>query len=174
MKVAVVHNFHAPAVPSGENVVVHAEVAALRRGGFEVGVAAVENDEFGRSPIALARGAFTTATGIGPSPVDLLDGFRADVIHVHNLFPWFGRHWASKTQTPIVTTQHNYRPSCANGYLFRDGVVCTLCPDGKRWSGVRYGCYRGTRIGTVPLAIAGRRGAGADAVLRAARRVIVL
>ena len=173
MKLAVVHNFHGHAVPSGENAVVDAEVDALRRAGVDVKLLAVGNDEMAARPLAKVRGALTVATGRGRSPLDLLDGFAPDVMHVHNLFPYFGTDWVAAAPAPVVSTQHNFRPLCANGYLFRDGEVCTLCPDGKRWSGVRYGCYR-SRLATVPLAFAGRRGAAHDPLIAAATRVIVL
>jgi len=173
MRVALVHNFHGDHLPSGENEVVEAEAAALRRAGVEVAVASVHNDDLARRPLHGVQAAATVATGIGISPLRLLDGFRPDVIHVHSLFPYLGRTWLRKTSVPVVATVHSYRAFCATGYLFRDGEVCTLCADGKPWSGVRYGCYR-SRLATVPLAWANRRGPSSDAVLGAAAKVLVL
>lgn len=174
MRVAVVHDFHRGAVPSGENVVVDAEVAALERAGVAVRLLAVDNDEMEHRPLARLRAAGTVVSGVGVSPLDLLHGFSPDVIHVHNLFPFFGTRWLRHTPCPVVTTQHSFRPMCANGYLFRDGAPCTACPDGRPWSGVRHRCYGGSRMATVPLAVAGRGGAARDPLLVAARRVIVL
>ena len=174
MRVALVHDFHAEATPSGENEVVDAEAVALKKAGVEVRVAAVVNDEVARQPLPTLRAAATVATGVGTSPARLLANFRPDVIHVHSLFPYLGRRWLRHVDAPLVTTVHSYRSLCANSYLFRDGHVCTLCPDGKRWSGLRYGCYRDSRLATLPLAWAGRRGAAHDPLLVAADRVLVL
>jgi glycosyltransferase involved in cell wall biosynthesis len=174
MRVAIVHNFHSSETPSGENAVVEAEVAALERAGVDVRLTGVWNDELSRRPLNAVQAAATVATGIGVSPLRLLADFRPDIIHVHNLFPYLGHRWLKRTSAPIVTTLHSYRPLCASGYLFRAGDVCTLCPDGSRWSGVRYGCYRDSRLATLPLAWAGRRGAQGDPLLQAASRIIVL
>ncbi len=174
MKVALVHNFHSSDVPSGENGVVEAEQAALRRAGVEVKVLAADNDAMARDRTHPLRAAITVATGRGLSPLDLLDGFEPDIIHVHNLFPYFGTTWVQDAPAPLVTTLHNFRSLCANGYLFREGEVCTLCPDGRRWSGVRHGCYRGSRLATVPLAVAGRGGPSSDPLLRSSRRLLAL
>ncbi|CAN5200292.1 glycosyltransferase [soil metagenome] len=174
MRVAIVHNFHSEDVPSGENEVVEAEAAALERAGFDVRIASVHNDDLATRRLHAVRGAATVMTGIGISPLSRLNGFRPDVIHVHSLFPYFGRAWLRRPPAPVVATLHSYRSVCANGFLFRDGEVCTLCPDGRPWSGVRHACYRHSRLATVPLAWAGRRGATADPILRDARRLLVL
>jgi len=174
VKVAIVHNFHAGDVPSGENEVVDAERAALERADIEVHLAAVRNDDLARRPLHTLSGAMTVATGIGISPLKELRGFQPDVVHVHSLFPYLGNRWVDRSPAPVVATMHSYRPVCANGYLFRDGAVCTLCADGHRWSGVRHGCYRDSALATVPLAWAGRRGPTHDRLLRAAAALLVL
>ena len=174
MRVALVHDFHSSDSPSGENEVVDAEAAALREAGVDVRVVAVTNDEQNARPLHRLRAISTIATGFGISPIRMLDGFEPDVIHVHNLFPYLGHRWLQNVEQPVVATMHSYRPLCANGYLYRAGDVCTLCPSGRRWSGVRHGCYRGSRLATVPLAWAGRKGAASDPLVVAARRVLVL
>ncbi|MGH8903682.1 MAG: glycosyltransferase family 4 protein [Egibacteraceae bacterium] len=172
MRIALVHNFHSDAVPSGENVVVESEAEALRQAGHDVRVVGARNDDMAAKPLHTVRGAVTVASGFGISPLRLLGGFRPDVVHVHNLFPYLGRRWVRRAGVPLVTTLHNYRPLCANGCLFRDGHVCTRCPDGHPWSGVRYGCYRDSRLASLPLAVAGLR--AADPLLRAASMILVL
>lgn len=174
MKVALVHNFHDGAVPSGEDVTVRAEAAALERAGFDVRVIGGRNDELTSTRLSSVRAAATVITGIGVSPQPELERWRPDAIHVHNLFPFLGRRWLRQAPAPIVTTAHSFRAMCVNGYLFRDGKVCTRCMDGKPWSGARFGCYRGSRVASIPPAIAGRNGAAADPLLTAARQVLVL
>jgi glycosyltransferase involved in cell wall biosynthesis len=174
MRVALVHNFHSAAVPSGENVVVDSEVEALRRAGHDVRVVGVQNDGMAAKPLHAMRGAMTVASGFGISPFRFLREFQPDVVHVHNLFPYLGRRWVRRVEVPLVVTLHSYRPLCANGCLFRDGRVCTRCPDGQPWSGVRYGCYRDSRLASLPLAVANLGGAAADPLLRSASMILVL
>ncbi len=114
------------------------------------------------------------ATGRGASPLAAIDRFGPDVVHVHNLFPNFGRRWVRDLARPLVATLHNFRPLCVNGLLYRDGAVCTLCPDGRRWSGLRYACYRDSRLASLPLTVANLPGPAHDPVLAAADRLIVL
>jgi glycosyltransferase involved in cell wall biosynthesis len=135
---------------------------------------AVANDDLAARPLASLRGAATVASGIGWSPLEAIRSFDPDVVHVHNLFPYVGSRWLRRVNAPIVATAHSYRSVCANGYLFRAGDVCTRCVDGRRWSSVRFGCYRDSRLATVPLAIGGRRGAARDPLFSAATRVLVL
>lgn len=160
--------------PSGENRVVEAERDALARAGHEVELIAVHTDDLEDRPGYGLRAAVRVATGLGRSPVAELERFRPDVVHVHNLFPNLGRRWVDDVEVPVVHTLHNYRPMCAAATLFRDGAVCTCCPDGDRWAGFRYACYRDSRAATLPLTIAGLGGAGADPLLRRADRIVTL
>jgi len=174
VKVALIHNFHDAAVPSGEDATVHAESAALTKAGFDVRVIGGRNDDLAGGALGPVRAAATIITGVGVSPEAELASWRPDVIHVHNLFPFLSRRWLPNAPAPIVTTAHSFRAMCVNGYLFRDGQVCTRCVDGSPWSGVRFGCYRDSRIASVPPAIAGRHGAAGDPLLTAAQQVLVL
>jgi glycosyltransferase involved in cell wall biosynthesis len=174
VRVAIVHNFHDGAVPSGEDATVEAERDSLERAGFDVEVIAARNDALATGPLGSARAAATVVTGIGVSPLARLRRWEPDVVHVHNLFPFIGRTWLTRVEVPIVTTMHSYRSICANGYLFRDGAICTRCPEGHPWAGVRYGCYRKSRAASLPHAISARRGAKGDPLLAASTAVLVL
>lgn len=174
MKIAVVHSFYRSAVPSGENQTVRAQVEALREAGHDVALIAQHTDSRARRHSYPLQAAVSVATGIGPSPVTALQSFGPDVVHVHNLFPNFGSGWLHTWRGPIVATLHNFRPMCAAGTLFRDGDVCTRCPDGDTWASLRYGCYRDSRIATAPLAWRNRHGAPGDPVIRRADALIVL
>jgi glycosyltransferase involved in cell wall biosynthesis len=174
MRVAFVHSFYSSRQPSGENLVVESEVGALRRAGHEVALFAAKTDDLENSALYKSRAALRVATGLGASPIQAIRAFAPDIVHVHNLFPNYGRAWVDAVDVPLVATLHNYRPLCANGVLFRDGHVCTLCPDGASWSGVRYGCYRGSRLATLPLSFSNRAGPARDRLLARAARVIFL
>lgn len=174
MRIAVVHSFYSAVTPSGENQVVQAQVDALREAGHEVLLIAQHTDTRGRKPSYPLEAAFSVATGIGPAPLEALQSFQPDVVHVHNLFPNFGTTWLQKWRGPVVATLHNFRPLCAAGTLFRDGDVCMRCPDGDRRAALRYGCYRDSRIATAPLAWRNRRGVNHDPVIARADALVVL
>ena len=174
MRILVVHSFYSSKQPSGENAAVLDQVSALRRAGHEVMLAAEHTDDRELKALYSLRAALTVASGSGPSPNKIIRAFRPDVLHIHNLFPNFGRNWIRSTRVPIVHTLHNFRPLCAAAILFREGAVCTLCPGGDRWAGFRHACYRGSRARTLPLTLANRRGPDRDPVLRGAKRLVVL
>lgn len=174
MRVALVHSFYRSAQPSGENTVVALEADALRRRGHEVLVVGRSSDDIEPGPMGTARAGWEVATGGGLDPTPQLRHFAPDVTHVHNLFPNFATGWLANWGGPVLGTMHNYRSVCANAVLFRDGRTCTLCPDGHRWSGVRYRCYRDSALATLPIAWRNRRGLSHDPLFRRADRIIVL
>ncbi|TFC33949.1 glycosyltransferase family 4 protein [Cryobacterium sp. TMT2-42-4] len=174
MKVAVIHSYYSSRQSSGENVVVDAQIRALRRHGIDVRVIAARTDELETLPGYKVRSAINVATGRGASPLDELERFAPDIVHVHNLFPNWGHEWLGKWGGPIVATVHNFRPVCAAGTLFRDGAHCTRCPDGNSLESVRHSCYRGSLIATLPLTIRNRHGLAGDRLLERADKVILL
>lgn len=169
-RVAVVHSFYSSRQPSGENIVVDQQIAALRRAGHTVELFAQRTDEREGNPLYPLEAAWSTATGIGRAP--RLADFNPDVVHVHNVFPNFGKQWIAGSPAPVVSSLHNYRPLCAAGTFFRDGQVCTDCLD-KRSSkpALVHGCYRG-RVGSLPVAIGQRF--EMDPMLQDVARVIAL
>ncbi len=174
MRVALVHSFYSSAVPSGENQVVLDQWAQLRDDGHEVLLLSRSTDAERALPWYQIRAGVRVATGWGPDPTERLRRFGPDVVHVHNLFPNLGSRWLQLWRGAVVGTVHNYRRLCANGLLFRDGQVCTRCPDGDVWAGVRFGCYRGSRAATLPLALRTSRGFGADPLVRRADRLVFI
>jgi glycosyltransferase involved in cell wall biosynthesis len=174
LRLALVHSFYKSRQPSGENAQVEAERRVLERSGLEVELFAARTDDLDHDRLYRARSALRVATGRGASPLDALASFSPDVVHVHNLFPNFGRRWLADVAAPVVTTLHNFRFACAAATLFRDGRVCTDCPDGRPWSAVRHRCYRGSLAGTVPLFIAQRGGPARDPLLARADRILCI
>jgi glycosyltransferase involved in cell wall biosynthesis len=90
---------------------------------------------------------------------------RPDIVHVHNTFPLLSPavyDACIDARIPVVQTLHNYRPICPGALLMRDGVACDLCVHGSVGHSIRYGCYRGSRLATVPVAalVAGHRRRG--------------
>jgi glycosyltransferase involved in cell wall biosynthesis len=167
LRIALVHSYYSSRVPSGENNVVEAQLAVLREAGHEVLLVAQSTDQRLRRRTYPAEAAFTVATGRGPSPLERLHRFGPDVVHVHNLFPNFGRRWLPAYDGPLVATLHNYRPLCPAATLYRDGAVCRDCPtSGSTRPAVRHGCFHGSGLATLPSA-AGTRFAADPVLLRA-------
>jgi glycosyltransferase involved in cell wall biosynthesis len=159
MRVLVAHNFYRSSAPSGENQLVRAEVALLREGGVDV----VEMFEDSDTIPGGLSGVLRTAPGPIYSPAGvrrferLLESCAPDVVHLHQvqplISPWVVRV-AGTHGIPVVQTVHNYRHGCANGLHLRDNRVCTDCV-GTRLGlpAVQHGCYRDSRIQTVPVSI---------------------
>jgi glycosyltransferase involved in cell wall biosynthesis len=55
---------------------------------------------------------------------------------------------------PVVATIHNYKLGCASGELFRAGAACHDCLGGSPVPALVHGCYRGSRLATVPIVAA--------------------
>ncbi|GAA4823335.1 glycosyltransferase family 4 protein [Actinomycetospora corticicola] len=173
MRIALVHSYHHTEVPSGENVVVDAQVQALQDAGHDVVVVAQHNDLRRRRATYPLEAAATVATGFGPDPTEMLRRIAPDVVHVHNLFPNFGTRWLARWQGPLVATLHNFRPICPAGTLLRDGKRCTDCIHTPR-AAVTHRCFQGSRLATLPLAVSTRGGATAHPVVARADRLITI
>jgi len=173
MRIGIVHSFYSSRVPSGENAVVETEMRSLLRAGHEVGLFAARTDELEANALYPLTSALRVSSGLGRSPLSEIQAFEPDVVHIHNLFPNWGKRWLRSLDTPFVATLHNFRTICANGLLFRDGRVCTRCPDDGSAAAVRFACYRDSKLATVPLAITTRRAPAAQPVLRLAEKIIV-
>ncbi len=174
MRIAVVHSFYGSGALSGENVAVVSQAEALRRAGHDVRLFGAHTDELQHAVLYSVRAGLRVAFGRGHSPLAELRSFAPDVVHVHNLFPNFSASWLRRVEATVLATLHNYRTVCANAVMYREGQPCTLCIEGDRWAGVRFGCYRGSRVATAPLAWANRRGLAHNVLLDRADRVIVL
>jgi glycosyltransferase involved in cell wall biosynthesis len=174
LRVALVHSFYGSRQPSGENLQVTAELEALLAVGVDAHLFATHTDEREHEPLYRTRAALRVASGHGTSPLAELRDFGPDVVHVHNLFPNFGRRWVRDIEAPVVVTLHNFRFGCSAGTLFRAGALCTDCSPGRPWPGIRHRCYRGSLAATVPLALAQLGGPAADPLLARADRILCL
>ncbi|MBB1258548.1 glycosyltransferase [Streptomyces alkaliterrae] len=160
MHVLVVHNRYASAQPSGENRVVDQEVALLREAGHRVEVFERRSDDISARSLA-GKAAIPLLVPWNPSVrrelADRLRADRPDVVHVHNVFPLLSPAvlaGCADAAVPAVATLHNYTQVCPPGTLRRDGRPCTECVGSSvPLPAVRHGCYRGSRLATVPLAV---------------------
>lgn len=174
MRVAVVHSYYGSEQPSGENVVVDAQAAALRDAGYTVEVFSRSTDEAKDQFAYRLRSAGRVLTGRGAGMGAELDAFGPDVVHVHNLFPNIPSGWLHEAPGALVLTIHNYRFVCAAATLFRDGAPCTECVRRPVLPAVVHGCYR-NRPASIPGAVAAAPRIGsASRLLDAADSIVCL
>ncbi|MFG2744147.1 glycosyltransferase [Streptomyces chartreusis] len=160
MRVLVVHNRYASAQPSGENKVVDQETELLRSAGHQVELFERRSDDIAdRSLLGKAALPFLVPwnPAVRTELAARLRAERPDVVHVHNVFPLLSPAVlaaCADAGVPAVATLHNYTQVCPPGTLQRDGRPCTECVGSAApLPAVRHGCYRGSRLATVPLAV---------------------
>ncbi|MFH8453246.1 glycosyltransferase [Streptomyces fungicidicus] len=159
MDVLVVHNRYASAQPSGENKVVDQEVALLRSAGHRVEMFERRSDDIAARSLP-SKAALPLLVPWNPAVrrelAARLRAARPDVVHIHNVFPLLSPAVlaaCADAGVPAVATLHNYTQICPPGTLQRDGRPCTECVGATPLPAVRHGCYRGSRLATVPLAV---------------------
>ncbi|MFE3165068.1 glycosyltransferase [Streptomyces sp. NPDC059224] len=159
MHVLVVHNRYGSAQPSGENKVVDQEVELLRAAGHRVEVFERRSDDIADRSL-LGKAAVPLLVPWNPAVrtelAALLRTEPPDVVHVHNVFPLLSPAVlaaCADAGVPAVATLHNYTQVCPPGTLQRAGRPCTECVGSAPLPAVRHGCYRGSRLATVPLAV---------------------
>lgn len=172
MKIAIVHSFYRSG-PSGENAAVRMQASALANAGHEVKLISRSTDELITHPAYPINSGLTVATGFGPSPLNEINEFNPDIVHVHNLFPNWGNRWLESLEHPIAATFHNFRPFCAAGTLNRNGSFCDLCPTQGAVNAIKYGCYGGSQVRSIPLALATRKQTGSLLIERADRLIFL-
>lgn len=160
MHVLVVHNRYASAQPSGENKVVDQEAELLRAAGHQVELFERRSDDIAdRSLLGKAALPFLVPwnPAVRTELAARLRAERPDVVHVHNVFPLLSPAVlaaCADAGVPAVATLHNYTQVCPPGTLQRDGRPCTECVGSAApLPAVRHGCYRNSRLATVPLAV---------------------
>lgn len=161
MRVVVAHNRYSSAQPSGENVIVDAEIAQLRAAGVEVVPYLRSSDEIGALPRArkaLLPVAPIWSPGAQRDLVELIRRHRPDLLHLHNPYPLISP-WIVRTAhahgVPVIQTVHNYRQVCAPGLYFRDGHICHDCR-GRAFAlpAIVHNCYRGSKAQSAIMATA--------------------
>lgn len=153
-----VHNFYGSTAPSGENQVYEAERELLRANGHEISEFTRHSDEIRDGTVlGMIKGAIATPGNpfVANALKRVIETFQPDVMHVHNVFPLVSPlvFHAADSRVARVLTLHNYRLFCAAGIPMREGKVCTHCLDMRSsWPAIRHGCYRNSRMATLPLA----------------------
>jgi glycosyltransferase involved in cell wall biosynthesis len=159
LSVLVVHNRYRSGQPSGEDRVVDQETALLSDAGHRVMRFERRSDDIASmSPVGKVAVPLQVPWNRS-ARADLarvLAADRPDVVHVHNTFPLISPsilEACGDAGVPVVATLHNYGQVCPPGTLYRDGRVCTDCSGRAPLPAVLHGCYRGSRVATVPVAV---------------------
>jgi glycosyltransferase involved in cell wall biosynthesis len=158
LRILLIHNFYGSSAPSGENQVFETEKNLLLQHGHEVEEFTRHSDEIrATGAIGIVKGALATPYNpfMARAIKKKVEQFKPDVVHVHNTFPLISPSIFSAIgqSAARVLTLHNYRLLCPAAIPMRDGKVCTACLDLRSvWPAIRHGCYRNSRIATLPLA----------------------
>lgn len=155
--VLVVHNRYRSVMPSGEDRVVDQETALLTAAGHRVSRFERRSDDI--NAMSLARRAMVPLRvpwnpAVRAELADRLRVERPDIVHVHNTFPLLSPAViaaCTDVGVPVAATLHNYLMVCPRSTLFRDGRFCDDCVGVFPLPAVRHGCYRSSRLATVPL-----------------------
>ena len=158
-RILLVHNYYGSGAPSGENHVFEAEQRLLEQNGHKVDVFVRQSDEIrAKGKVGLLLGGMATPWNpwMANAMRRKVGKFKPDVVHIHNTFPLISPaiFHAIGHRAARVLTLHNYRLFCPAAIPMRNGKVCTECLDSRHvWSSLKYGCYRESRIATIPLAL---------------------
>jgi len=158
LRVLVIHNFYRSANASGENLSVRDEIDGLRRRGWDISFVGTSSDSIASRHVSQAAlvvrptYSFSSARRVRQAVREV----RPQVALIENLFPlhspWVIRvlHAAG---VPTAAGVRSYRMSCAAATHFRDGSQCHDCLGTLlKTPAVRHGCYRDSRLATVPIA----------------------
>jgi glycosyltransferase involved in cell wall biosynthesis len=145
LRVLLLHNYYR--FGGGEDIVVQRERDLLVAHGHDVRLYSVSNKSVGTTwQMFMTAWQAPYSMGARRRVAIEIEHFRPDVVHVHNFFPLltpsvYGACRAARV--PVVQTLHNFRLTCLNALLFRDGHVCEDCL-GRLvpWPGILHACYQ--------------------------------
>jgi glycosyltransferase involved in cell wall biosynthesis len=157
VKILLVHNKYQQ--PGGEDVVFEQERKLLENAGHNVATYCRTNDEIskysGLQRLTLIKNTISSEES-RREVLGVLQREEPEVVHIHNTFMMISPSIYSACReagVPVVQTLHNYRLLCPAANFFRDGHVCEECEEHGVWRGVKYGCYRGSRVATATVAL---------------------
>lgn len=159
LHVLIVHNRYRSGQPSGEDRVADQEAVLLADAGHRVTRFERRSDDIasmsllGRASVPLQ---VPWNAAVRAELTARLHAARPDVVHIHNTFPLLSPSVVAACTDagiPAVATLHNYLQVCPSGTLYRAGRVCTECAGKSPLPALRHGCYRGSRVATVPLTV---------------------
>jgi glycosyltransferase involved in cell wall biosynthesis len=159
MLILMAHNYYQAGSPSGEAVSFESEVAMLRQFGHRVLTYTRDNAEIAgaswRKKAAVA-GETIWSRRTYKELKELLAKERPAVAHFQNTFPLISPsayEACREAGIPVLKSLRNFRLLCPDASFYRDDHLCEACL-GKAWPwpGVRYACYRDSRLQTAVVA----------------------
>ena len=159
MKILAIHNFHRKGSASGDDQVFKSETALLESHGHHVIRYSVTNDEFDNSNIF---GKIAKTLGMTWSfknyheVMKLVKEEQPDVVHVHTFFPLLSPsilYAAKRSGANVVATLHDTRFVCPCATSLRGTELCNLCGDGHYLRMCKYGCFKGSRVQSLLVAL---------------------
>lgn len=155
-RVLMVHNYYQQG--GGEHTVFENEIRLLQEHGVEVFAYTKDNKDLKRYPWRLLLLPFSTIWSFSSylKVKKLIRKNQIDLVHCHNTFPQISPsvyYAAWGCGVPVVQTIHNFRFVCPNGLCFRNGHVCEECLHSGMFNALRHGCYRGSRLQTLPVVL---------------------
>lgn len=155
MRILIVHSQYLSGAVSGENRVVEDEKALLEQGGHDV-IAWMPSPEAAGKADLIRLAARSIWSKHATKKLDtLIEDFRPDVVHAHNLFPSLSPaalRVGGRKSIPTLVTLHNYRLMCLPGTFVRDGKICEDCLGKPPWRGVVHRCHRDSAGASAVLA----------------------
>jgi glycosyltransferase involved in cell wall biosynthesis len=139
LRILVAHSFYR--LPGGEDTYVRQQVDLLRAN-HEVELLEFRNEGLGGNAKTAAQMTFSKQRINEAGKI--LDDFRPEVVHIHNMYPAAGpavHLAAAKRRIPLVMTVHNFRLRCPNGYMFTEGEPCTRCEGGMYAHATLHNCF---------------------------------
>lgn len=155
--ILLVHNFYQSHAPSGEDLVFLEDEKLLRANGHQVTLFTPQSDAIKQfSPLKKARllWQITWSRESYRAIEELIRREKPDIAHIYNTFPLISPsiYFACrKYDIPVVQTVQHYRIFCATGLAFRDNRVCEECLEHGQLRALKYGCYRNSRLQTLPV-----------------------
>lgn len=157
MKVLSVHNFYQSFSPSGEDMAYRNETDMLRSKGRNIIAYERYNDELTINMNRIKEASSVIWSRRSYREIkSLIKKEKPNIAHFHNI--WYlispSAYYACKdSNVPVIQTLHNFRCFCVNGLLMREGKVCTKCVGYIPWNGIMYGCFRSSKLLSMPIAI---------------------
>lgn len=156
MRILILHNNYR--IAGGEESVVRSEADLLKSKGHVVAELfrhnlEIDNYSFSQKAKLSVEAAWSRRSYEKVQSV--VRDFQADIVHVHNThLLWSPSVFAAAREAGAATvmTLHNFRVTCLNAVLFRDGQDCTECVDHGIWRGVVHRCYENSLAGSAAMA----------------------
>jgi glycosyltransferase involved in cell wall biosynthesis len=154
MRILIAHNAYQ--MKGGEDLIAALETSLLRNFGHQVHFHTVSNDSIKGFWGQVVTGWRTPYSKTALKEIkSIIKETQPDLVHVHNFFPLLSPSIydaCREMKVPVVQTLHNYRAICASGLFIRGGNICEDCIKGTPYQAALYGCYRGSRLGSLFVA----------------------